>query len=172
MLWKYYWGFIVLQSLVCGGRWSLFLFATTWQGGHVGGQYNRIFFSSKHLREKRVKFREETCFCSWSPTLPPSRANQQCFFSPLSCSFGPDMSIRWLQSLCFSLLESILISQPIMVLLFVFLNLFASYDDGFLLSGEKPEVPITRTSFLDKETFARVYEKNWTRFIFAIVNVP
>ena len=81
MLWKYYWGFIVLQSPVCGGRWSLFLFATTWQGGHVGGQYNRIFFSSKHLREKRVKFREETCFCSWSPTLPPSRANQQCFFS-------------------------------------------------------------------------------------------
>ena len=69
------------------------------------------------------------------------------------------MSIRWLQSLCFSLLESILISQPIMVLLFVFLNLFASYDGGFRLSGEKPEVPITRTSFLNKETFARVYEK-------------
>ena len=60
-----------------------------------------------------------------------SHANEQCFFPPLSCSFGPDMSIRWLQSLCFSLLESILISQPIMVLLFIFLNLFALFDGVF-----------------------------------------
>ena len=68
------------------------------------------------------------------------------------------MSIQWLQSLCFSLLESILISQPIMVIN-CFLEFFTSYDGGFLLSGEKPEVPITRASFLDKETFACVCGK-------------
>ena len=121
------------------------------------------FFFSRSIYMK-IEFtsqrREMLLFLTTNTAAVTSPANQQCVFFPLSCSFGPDMSIRWLQSLCFSLLESILISQPIMVLLFVFLNLFASYDDGFLLSGEKPEVPITRTSFLDKETFARVYEKN------------
>ena len=40
-----------------------------------------------------------------------------------------------------------------------FLEFFTSYDGGFLLSGEKPEVPITRASFLDKETFACVCHK-------------
>lgn len=75
------------------------------------------------------------------------------------------MSIRWLQSLYFSLLESILISQPIMVLLFIFLNLFTWYDSGFILSGEKPEVPITRAGFFDKETFACVYDKKTERVL-------
>ena len=40
-----------------------------------------------------------------------------------------------------------------------FLEFFTSYDGGFLPSGEKPEVPITRASFLDKETFACVCDK-------------
>ena len=65
--------------------------------------------------------REMLLFLTTNIAAVTSRANQH-FFLPLSCSFGPDMSIRWLQSLCFSLLESILISQPIMVLLIVFLN--------------------------------------------------
>ena len=40
-----------------------------------------------------------------------------------------------------------------------FLEFFTSYDGGFLPSGEKPEVLITRASFLDKETFACVCDK-------------
>ena len=36
-------------------------------------------------------------------------------FLLLCCSFGLDLSIRWLQSLLFSFLESFLVSQPIMV---------------------------------------------------------
>ena len=66
--------------------------------------------------------REMLLFLTTNIAAVTSPANQQCVFFPLSCSFGPDMSIQWLQSLCFSLLESILISQPIMVLLIVFLN--------------------------------------------------
>ena len=48
-------GFILLQRQ---NSW----FATTWQDGHVGGQYNRIFFP-----------RRKKCFCSWPPTWPPWR---------------------------------------------------------------------------------------------------
>ena len=127
-----------------------------------------IYVKRELSSEKRRAFVLDHQHCRRDVTCKPAI----CFF-PLSCSFGPDMSIRWLQSLCFSLLESILISQPIMVLLFVFLNFFTSYDGGFLLSGEKPEVPITRASFLDKETFACMCDKkNFTSFIFAMVNVP
>ena len=46
-------GYILLQRQ---NSW----FAATWQGGHVGGQYNRIFFP-----------RGKKCFCSWPPTWPP-----------------------------------------------------------------------------------------------------
>jgi len=34
-------------------------FATTWQGGHVGGQYSRIF-SRRNLHENRVQFPEKS----------------------------------------------------------------------------------------------------------------
>ena len=54
--------------------WLYSWFATTWQGGHVGGQYN-IIFSWEIYAE--IEFsslpRGEKCFCSWPPTWPPWR---------------------------------------------------------------------------------------------------
>lgn len=54
-------------------------------------------------------------------------------FLLLCYSFGLDLSIRWLQSLLFSFLESFLISQPIMVSSPWFFSQFLTYNDVFAL---------------------------------------
>ena len=62
----------VKQSEIPLTALGYFWFATTWQGGHVWGQYNIIFFS-KNLHENRVKFPEEIT----NMATVTSRGNQQ-----------------------------------------------------------------------------------------------
>ena len=44
--------------------------STTWQGGHVRSQNNRIFSGRIYMK---IEFSSQRCFCSWPPTLPPWR---------------------------------------------------------------------------------------------------
>ena len=50
-------------------------FATTWQGGHVGGRYNRIFLEQFTWKWSLVP-RGEKCFCSLPTTWPSWRTVQ------------------------------------------------------------------------------------------------
>ena len=53
-------------------------FATTWQGGHVKGQYNRIFFWRIYLKiELSYQRREMLLFLTTNMAAVTSRANQQ-----------------------------------------------------------------------------------------------
>ena len=45
-------------------------FATTWQGGHVEGQYTIIFLEEFTWKQSQV-IRGEKYFCSWPPIWPP-----------------------------------------------------------------------------------------------------
>ena len=53
-------------------------FATTWQGGHVGGQYNRIFSRRIYMKiEFSSQRREMLLFLTTNMAAVTSRANQQ-----------------------------------------------------------------------------------------------
>ena len=62
------------QGVRLRDSWLYSWFATTWQGGHVGGQYNRNFSRKIYVEiEFSCRPRGEQCFCSWPPTWPPWR---------------------------------------------------------------------------------------------------
>lgn len=64
--------FKVVFSL--GNSW----FATTWQGGHVGGQYNTILFRRNCMKiEFSSQRRETVLFLTTNMAAVTSRANQQ-----------------------------------------------------------------------------------------------
>ena len=50
--------------------------ATTWQGGHVGGQYNRIVLEEFTWKWSLVSSGEK-CFCNYTMAAVTLRANQQ-----------------------------------------------------------------------------------------------
>lgn len=53
-------------------------FATTWQGGHVGGQYNTILFRRICMKiEFSSQRRETVLFLTTTMAAVTSRANQQ-----------------------------------------------------------------------------------------------
>ena len=54
-------------------RWKYTWFATTWQGGPVGGKYNNFFSRGIYMKIEFSSQMGEMLICSWPPTKPPWR---------------------------------------------------------------------------------------------------
>ena len=62
-------------------------FATTWQGGHLEGQYKGIYSRRSYMKIEFSSQRREM-FCSWSPTWSPWRHVQTSNICHLNCIAG------------------------------------------------------------------------------------
>ena len=66
------------QCVIGMGRRTDSWFATTWQGGQFGGQYNRIFSLRIYMKEEfSSQRREMLLFLTINMAAVTSRANQQ-----------------------------------------------------------------------------------------------
>ena len=54
-------------------RFSYSWLASTWYGGHVGGQYNKNYLFSKIYMKMEFSFQRIEIFGSWPPTWLPWR---------------------------------------------------------------------------------------------------
>ena len=149
-------------------------FATTWQGGHVGGQYNRIFFSrSIYIKiefssEKLNAFVLDHQQCRCDVTCKPAM-----FFSPSFLQF-------WSGHVHSMVAVSVFLPAGV--------NPYFSTDHGTLIYFlefvcfirwrfffwvlKKLSPDYTSKRPWQGNICLCVWQKNWTSFIFAMVNVP